>query len=77
MGLVNSGNIFTVFLTLYSMNIMFQGFGTSAVVKVNAGWYVPMERGVFSGIYNVLLTSGYYMALGGCPVVVQEIGWDR
>ncbi|GMH58010.1 hypothetical protein TrST_g7732 [Triparma strigata] len=71
-----SSNMFMVFIVLYSMNIMFQGFGTSAVVKVNAGWYTPLERGFFSGIYNVLLTSGYYMALGGCPVVVATIGWS-
>ncbi|GMH69513.1 hypothetical protein TL16_g05177 [Triparma laevis f. inornata] len=72
----SSANMFYVFICLYSLNIMFQGFGTSAVVKVNAGWYTPLERGVFSGIYNVLLTSGYYMALGGCPVVVSTIGWS-
>ena len=67
---------FATFISLYSLNIFWQGFGTSAVVKVNAGWYTPLERGVFSGIYNVLLTSGYYMALGGCPVVIAAIGWE-
>ena len=62
-------------MLLYALNIFFQGLGTSAVVKINSGWYAPIERGVFSGIFNVLLTSGYYMALGGCPVLIQSFGW--
>ncbi|GMI09349.1 hypothetical protein TrRE_jg12914, partial [Triparma retinervis] len=75
-GIVNDNNVYGIFVTLYSLNILFQGFGTAAVIKVNSGWYCPMERGVFSGIYNVLLTSGYYMALGGGPVIIQQLGWD-
>ena len=75
-GIVTDGNIYGIFVTLYSLNILFQGFGTAAVIKVNSGWYCPIERGVFSGIYNVLLTSGYYMALGGAPVIIQQIGWS-
>ena len=67
--------LFPLFAGLYSANIFFQGFGTSAVVKINAAWYAPVERGVFSGIFNVILTSGYYLALGASPAVVQSYGW--
>ena len=42
-----------MFVGLFSLNFVFQGFGTSAVVKMNSAWYLPLERGTFSGIYNV------------------------
>ena len=53
-----------------------QGFGTVSVVKINASWYTPLERGMLSGIYSVLLTSGYYMALSGCPLIVSSLGFE-
>jgi len=64
------------FVLFYCTNIFFQGFGTCAVVKLNANWYTPLERGLFCGLYNILLTTGYYFALGGCPVIIQELGWE-
>eukprot|EP01062_Namystynia_karyoxenos_P068974 TRINITY_DN6412_c0_g1_i1.p1 TRINITY_DN6412_c0_g1~~TRINITY_DN6412_c0_g1_i1.p1 ORF type:complete len:671 (+),score=176.86 TRINITY_DN6412_c0_g1_i1:79-2013(+) len=64
-----------IFAFLYSLNIFFQGFGTAAVVKINAAWYAESERGVFSGAFNILLASGYYFALSGCGAVVDSVGW--
>ncbi|RHY48591.1 hypothetical protein DYB30_011392, partial [Aphanomyces astaci] len=37
------------FMLLFASNVALQGFGTSAVVKINAMWYAPSERGIFSG----------------------------
>ena len=66
---------FILFVLLFALQILFQGLGTSAVVKINAGWYTQNERGLFSGIFNILLTSGYFMALGGCPKLIKSLGW--
>lgn len=65
-----------VFATLYSLNILLQGYGTSGIVKVNAAWYSPEERGVFSGVFNVMLTSGYFFALGLSGEVISKLGWS-
>ena len=65
-----------VFSTLFALNFALQGFGTSAVVKMNALWFRPRERGTFSGLYNVVLSSGYYLSLGVGPSVIKSAGWQ-
>ncbi|KAF0745701.1 hypothetical protein Ae201684_000151 [Aphanomyces euteiches] len=40
-------------MAVYALNVLSQGSGTSAVVKINASWYTPTERGVFSGVFNI------------------------
>jgi MFS family permease len=66
---------FVALAVLYSLSNFFQGFGTSACVKLNAGWYTPRERGIFSGIFNVSITSGFYMALSVSPMVAKSFSW--
>ncbi|KDO20812.1 hypothetical protein SPRG_13628 [Saprolegnia parasitica CBS 223.65] len=63
------------FCFLFALNQGFQGFGTAAVVKINAMWYGPSERGLFSGIFNMLVVSGYYLALGSGDSIVATLGW--
>lgn len=63
-------------IALYSANFACQSLGTAAVVKVNASWYDESERGTFSGIFNVAVTSGYYLALGlGGSIVGNPEMW--
>ena len=52
---------------LYAMNCYFQSFGAASVVKVNAAWFHVRERGVFGGIFGIMISSGYLLAftLGG------------
>ena len=67
-----------VFAALFGLNFVTQGLGTCAVVKINSCWYLPLERGTFSGIYNVVLSSGYYLSLGVGPAVIASgpDGWS-
>eukprot|EP00511_Aplanochytrium_stocchinoi_P007876 CAMPEP_0204846250 /NCGR_PEP_ID=MMETSP1347-20130617/1840_1 /ASSEMBLY_ACC=CAM_ASM_000690 /TAXON_ID=215587 /ORGANISM="Aplanochytrium stocchinoi, Strain GSBS06" /LENGTH=608 /DNA_ID=CAMNT_0051986727 /DNA_START=217 /DNA_END=2043 /DNA_ORIENTATION=+ len=71
----NKASSLLLFITLYSINIFFQGFGTAAIIKVNGLLYAPEERGVFAGLFNILITSGYYLALAVCPQLVTSCGW--
>ncbi|ETL46347.1 hypothetical protein F441_03911 [Phytophthora nicotianae CJ01A1] len=64
-----------LFILFYAANVLMQGFGTSAVVKINAAWYLASERGVFAGIFNVMLTSGYYLSLGTGHTIIESLGW--
>ncbi|KAI9915377.1 hypothetical protein PsorP6_007811 [Peronosclerospora sorghi] len=64
-----------LFVVLYASNVLMQGFGTSAAVKINAAWYVGRERGVFAGVFNVMLTSGYYLSLGTGISIIESLGW--
>ncbi|KAF0697968.1 hypothetical protein As57867_011342, partial [Aphanomyces stellatus] len=63
------------FMLLFASNVALQGFGTSAVVKINAMWYAPSERGIFSGVFNIFIASGYYMALGSGHSIISSLGW--
>lgn len=65
----------TLFVFLYAANVLIQGFGTSAVVKINAAWYSPSERGLFSGVFNIMLTSGYFLSLGTGSSIISYLGW--
>jgi len=49
---------------LYAVNQYFQSFGALSVVKVNAPWFHVKERGVFGGIFGIMISSGYFLAMG-------------
>ncbi|CAI5735946.1 unnamed protein product [Hyaloperonospora brassicae] len=66
----------SLFAVFYAANILMQGFGTSAVVKINAAWYTASERGIFAGVFNVMLTSGYFMSLGSGSSIIETLGWS-
>jgi MFS transporter, OPA family, glycerol-3-phosphate transporter len=47
---------------LYAINMYFQSFGAVSIVKVNSGWFHLRERGVFGGIFGILISLGLYFA---------------
>jgi len=57
---------------LYPLNMYFQSFGAVAIVKVNASWFHVRERGVFGGIFGILISLGLYFAYDwGTPIVTH------
>lgn len=64
-----------LFVVLYALNVLVQGFGTSAVVKINGAWYSASERGLFAGVFNIMLTSGYFLSLGTGSSIISGLGW--
>jgi OPA family glycerol-3-phosphate transporter-like MFS transporter len=51
-----------VFTLLYAFNMYFQSYGAVSIVKVNAHWFHVRERGVFSGIFGAMISTGLYLA---------------
>ncbi len=51
-----------VFGALYGVNMYFQSFGAVSIVKVNSAWFHVRERGVFGGIFGILISLGIYFA---------------
>jgi len=47
---------------LWSLNMYFQSFGALSVVKVNSTWFHVKERGIFGGIFGIMISSGYFLA---------------
>lgn len=51
-----------VFSLLYALNMYFQSYGAVSIVKVNAHWFHVKERGTFSGIFGIMISSGIFLA---------------
>jgi len=60
---------------LYAINMYFQSFGALSVVKVNSSWFHVRERGVFGGIFGVMISSGYWLALSIGGVIIAKLPW--
>ncbi|HTL12390.1 MAG TPA: MFS transporter, partial [Bdellovibrionota bacterium] len=65
-------NLAVVFSVLYAVNMYFQSFGAVAIVKVNAHWFHVRERGVFAGIFGILISLGVYFAYDWGALIVRN-----
>lgn len=55
-------NIVPFFTLFYALNMYFQSYGAVAIVKVNAHWFHVRERGTFSGIFGIMISTGLFLA---------------
>jgi MFS transporter, OPA family, glycerol-3-phosphate transporter len=60
---------------LYAVNQYFQSFGALSVVKVNAPWFHVQERGIFGGIFGIMISSGYFLALTVGGWILSYFPW--
>ena len=79
MGLLFLGDMMTKLIVsmslLYSLNMFFQSFGALSIVKVNSAWFHVRERGVFGGIFGIMISSGYFLALAIGGWILAHLGW--
>jgi len=64
-------NLTLSFSVLYAANMYFQSFGAVAIVKVNSSWFHVRERGVFGGIFGILISLGLYFAFDWSQAIVN------
>ncbi|UCF64555.1 MAG: MFS transporter, partial [bacterium] len=64
-------NLVLWFSVIYSANMYFQSYGAVAIVKVNSNWFHIRERGVFGGIFGILISLGLYFAFDWGQLIVQ------
>jgi OPA family glycerol-3-phosphate transporter-like MFS transporter len=64
--------IVTVFSILYALNMYFQSYGAVSIVKVNANWFHVRERGSFSGIFGIMISSGIFFAFDGSKLILES-----
>jgi OPA family glycerol-3-phosphate transporter-like MFS transporter len=60
---------------LYSMNQYFQSFGALSIVKINAPWFHVKERGIFGGIFGIMISSGYFLAMTVGGWILAYLPW--
>jgi OPA family glycerol-3-phosphate transporter-like MFS transporter len=57
------GILNVVILTImFSVSDFFQTFCTTAICKVGVHWYHISERGLFSGIFGIIIAFGFFLA---------------
>ncbi len=66
-------NIVPVFVALYAMNMYFQSYGAVAIVKVNAHWFHVRERGTFSGIFGIMISTGLFLAFDVSEKILKMV----
>ncbi|MBD3289166.1 MFS transporter [candidate division KSB1 bacterium] len=64
-------NIALIFSIIYSFNMYCQSFGAVAIVKVNSSWFHVRERGIFGGIFGILISMGIYFAFDWGVAIVE------
>ena len=62
-----------VFSILYGVNMYFQSYGAVAIVKVNAHWFHVRERGTFSGIFGIMISTGLFLAFDVCDRILRFV----
>lgn len=60
---------------LYAVNQYFQSFGALSVVKINAPWFHVKERGVFGGIFGIMISGGYFLAMTVGGWILASLPW--
>lgn len=60
---------------LWSVNMYFQSLGALSVVKVNSTWFHVEERGVFGGIFGIMISSGYFFAVSAGAFILSRLPW--
>jgi OPA family glycerol-3-phosphate transporter-like MFS transporter len=71
--LLPSKNLVLIFSILYSLNMYFQSFGAVSIVKVNSHWFHVRERGMFGGIFGILISTGIFFAFQVGQAIVDAL----
>ena len=74
-GALRPGALRLALVLLHSLGFSVQGLGTAAAIKLSSALYTREERGVFAGVYNVMISSGYFLALGVSPSIASRLGF--
>lgn len=71
---LSGSTVLVLLAVVWGINAYFQSFGALSIVKVNAQWFHVRERGVFSGIFGVLIRFGLILAFSGAPLLASTLG---
>ncbi len=60
---------------LYAVNQYFQSFGALSIVKANAPWFHVRERGTFGGVFGIMISCGYFLAMTVGGWILAYLPW--
>ena len=59
-GLASFWGLLSLFVLIRGVDGYFQAFGAPGMVKINAAWFGPTERGTFAGIFGFMINLGRF-----------------
>jgi OPA family glycerol-3-phosphate transporter-like MFS transporter len=59
-GNVTYNGLLIYFIIIWLMNGWMQSFGAPSIVKINGNWFALKERGVFTGIFGIMIQAGRF-----------------
>ena len=60
---------------MFGINNYWQTFSTSAICKCGVNWYNIQERGFFSGIFGIIISFGFFLALQVNGPLFEALPW--
>ncbi len=59
-GAASFAGLLGLFIAIRGVDGYFQAFGAPGMVKINAAWFYPRERGRFGGIFGFMINAGRF-----------------
>jgi len=69
-GFASLAGAFTTFSLIMLVNGYLQSFGAPGMVKINAAWFARQERGVFAGIFGLMIQLGQVAISFLAPIIL-------
>jgi OPA family glycerol-3-phosphate transporter-like MFS transporter len=73
---VHGSTLLTMCAVTWALNHYFQSFGALSVMKINAAWFHVGERGIFGGIFGIMIQSGRLLAFWLSPFIASLLPWQ-
>lgn len=70
---ITSGMLLTSMIIIWAFNGYCQSFGAIAIVKINFAWVPKDRRGVFSGVFGIIIRLGIIFAFSGVHIIAKEL----
>lgn len=60
-GIASFWGLLSIFVLIRGIDGYMQAFGAPGMVKINAAWFAPNERGRFAGIFGFMINAGRFL----------------
>ncbi len=60
-GFASFWGLLPLFILIRGVDGYLQSFGAPGMVKINAAWFAPTERGTFAGIFGFMINAGRFL----------------
>lgn len=73
-GVASFWGILGLFVAIRGLDGYLQSFGAPGMIKINAAWFRPNERGRFAGIFGFMINLGRFAPFESSPAPTPALG---